>query len=233
MDLTLARRALSLGPTRVAQALFRRSLSAFAQKSPPPPLDGFDAAHQVQTSGFVGWEALKSGRSSDACNAGYLPVDEAILCEALAHIPEPSRFTFLDLGCGKGRALLVASRLPFQKILGVEISPTLAAIAGENARAGARPIEVHEGDAAEFPIPSGPFVIFMYHPFEAPVMRKVVQNITAALTVAPRSAYVIYVNPKLRALFDIEPILLSLHSASGEYAVWAANTVEAALQKPA
>jgi SAM-dependent methyltransferase len=29
--------------------------------------------------------------------------------------------TFIDLGCGKGRALLIAARLPYRRVIGVEI----------------------------------------------------------------------------------------------------------------
>jgi SAM-dependent methyltransferase len=39
---------------------------------------------------------------------------------------------FLDLGCGKGRAVLTASLLPFGRITGVELSPHLANIARRN-----------------------------------------------------------------------------------------------------
>jgi len=36
-----------------------------------------------------------------------------------------SKFTFIDLGAGKGRALLMASDYLFQKIIGVEFMPEL------------------------------------------------------------------------------------------------------------
>jgi SAM-dependent methyltransferase len=36
-----------------------------------------------------------------------------------------SQFTFVDLGCGKGRVLLMASDYPFQRIVGVEFMPEL------------------------------------------------------------------------------------------------------------
>src|SRR6266487_940212 len=36
-----------------------------------------------------------------------------------------SAFTFVDLGSGKGRALLIASMYPFARIVGVEVQPEL------------------------------------------------------------------------------------------------------------
>ncbi|MGA7383770.1 MAG: methyltransferase domain-containing protein, partial [Methylocella sp.] len=44
-----------------------------------------------------------------------------------------SEFIFIDLGCGKGLPLLIAARLGFAKIIGVEFSPKLAAVARSNA----------------------------------------------------------------------------------------------------
>jgi hypothetical protein len=43
-------------------------------------------------------------------------------------------FTFIDLGSGKGRALLMASAYPFKRIIGVEFMPELHRVAQENIR---------------------------------------------------------------------------------------------------
>ena len=43
-------------------------------------------------------------------------------------------FTFLDLGSGKGRTLLMASDYPFRRIVGVELLHSLHQIAQENLR---------------------------------------------------------------------------------------------------
>jgi len=43
-----------------------------------------------------------------------------------------SQFTFVDLGCGKGRVLLMASDYPFQGIIGVEFMPELVSAAQKN-----------------------------------------------------------------------------------------------------
>src|SRR5713101_6823082 len=45
---------------------------------------------------------------------------------------EAERFTFVDIGCGKGRILLSALALPFRRIVGVEFSPVLCRIAEKN-----------------------------------------------------------------------------------------------------
>jgi histone methylation protein DOT1 len=45
-----------------------------------------------------------------------------------------TQFTFVDLGSGKGRVLLMASDYPFKRIIGVEFMPELHRVAQENIR---------------------------------------------------------------------------------------------------
>lgn len=76
--------------------------------------------------------------------------------------PDWSRFSFVDLGCGKGRALLLASRHPFLQILGVELDSNLARTARANLRAfhapwqQCRTLAVHHADATAFDLPATP-----------------------------------------------------------------------------
>jgi hypothetical protein len=85
-------------------------------------------------------------------------------------------FTFVDFGCGKGRVLLSALAMPFVRIVGVELSPTLSKIAEKNvscARVIPRrcsSVQVICADASEFLMPDGPNVLFFYNPFPLEVM---------------------------------------------------------------
>src|SRR5207249_4650014 len=72
---------------------------------------------------------------------------------------------FLDLGCGMGRALLLAARLPFQRIIGVEISPRLCDDARRNVermlpKLVCRDIQVVASDAACYVIPPAVSVVY-------------------------------------------------------------------------
>jgi predicted RNA methylase len=40
--------------------------------------------------------------------------------------------TFVDIGSGKGRALIIAAEYAFKRIIGVEYSPSLATICRRN-----------------------------------------------------------------------------------------------------
>jgi SAM-dependent methyltransferase len=136
------------------------------------------------------------------------------LRRALAALPPVNSYTFLDLGCGKGRALLVASELPFRDVIGVELSASLAAIARRNAAIIARrdpqrtAVRIAEADASTFPIPAGDVVLFMYHPFGAELVAKVVRAVEAALVAERRSIFIIYYNPVAGHHFDVSRLLM-------------------------
>ncbi|MGL5832558.1 MAG: class I SAM-dependent methyltransferase [Waterburya sp.] len=128
-------------------------------------------------------------------------------------LPPLDSYTFLDLGCGKGRALLVASEFSFQDILGIELSPPLAEIARHNAEIVAHrfphrtKVRVQVADASRFPLPAGNLVIFLYHPFGEELVAKVVAGIEAALATEDRSIYIVYYNPVAGHCFDASPLL--------------------------
>lgn len=168
----------------------------------------FDRRHGTDTSGFVAATELpahEAARAHAVCYAGSQP---SVLRVAMAELPPVDSCTFLDLGCGKGRALLVASEFPFRDILGVELSAPLAEIARRNAALIAQrhpqrtAVRIAVADASTFPFPEGDLVLFMYHPFGAELVARVVAGLEAALAAASRSVYVIYYNPVAGHCFD-------------------------------
>jgi SAM-dependent methyltransferase len=173
----------------------------------------FDRLHGTDTSGWVSPAELPMEnpvRAHAICYAGSQP---SVLRRALAALPAVETCTFLDLGCGKGRALLVASEFPFYSILGVELSAPLAQIARHNAGLlrrrfpGRPPIAVVAADASTFPLPRGDLVLFLYHPFSEELVARVACAAERALAAAQRSLYVIYCNPVAGFRFDASPSL--------------------------
>jgi SAM-dependent methyltransferase len=117
---------------------------------------------------------------------------------------------FVDLGSGKGRAVLLACSLPFRKVVGVEFSPGLNLVAKENVQRyqGRRcDTELICADAAAYRLPDEPLVIFMNNPFRRPVMQKVVANIVASYRDLPRRIVVLYFRPECTELLDAIPFL--------------------------
>ena len=147
-----------------------------------------------------------------------------MLRQALMDIPSIDSCTFLDLGCGKGRALLVASEFDFRDIIGVELSPSLAAIARANAALLAKQhpsrtaVRVLVADASTFPLPGGDLVVFLYHPFGPDLVRKVVESVDAALGAGGPSIYIVYYNPVAGHCFDASRLLQRRYARTLMYA---------------
>lgn len=126
----------------------------------------------------------------------------------LKRINLPRTGVFLDLGCGKGRALILAAEFGFRSVVGVEFSELLCLIAKSNLSSYSKrypgPIEfqVIHADAAEYVILKDVKTIFMFNSFGNAVMAKVVRNIEESLQQHPRKLWNIYANPLQRELFD-------------------------------
>ncbi|HSS98535.1 MAG TPA: hypothetical protein VLK33_15975, partial [Terriglobales bacterium] len=87
----------------------------------------YDWDHRVDTTGAtVGWRERLLG----TLHSPYQPTESALFHEMLDSLKIDFReFTFIDLGSGKGRTLLMASDYPFRRIIGVELFPALHAVA--------------------------------------------------------------------------------------------------------
>ena len=119
----------------------------------------------------------------------------------LSTVPaSPEEFTFIDLGSGKGRTLLMASDYPFRRIIGVELLEELDAIARQNIaryhseRQKCFTIEALAGEAKQFEFPAEPTVLYLFNPFPLHVMRSVMANLQRSFESAPREVFVIYHN---------------------------------------
>jgi SAM-dependent methyltransferase len=143
------------------------------------------------------------------------PVNPLVFRDLVARVPcDPSADTFLDLGAGKGRALLLAAELGFRRIVGVERSARLCAIARANAeRCCARhpgaDVEVVQSDAATMAVPDDAGVVFLFDPFGPEVVSAVVAAIRRSLAARPRALHVVYANARLVSPFvaaGFEPV---------------------------
>jgi len=170
----------------------------------------YDWDHRVNTtSGAVGWRDRLLGMFHSA----YQPTEPAAFHEMLVALQQMARpgettlnfrdYTFIDLGSGKGRTLLMASDYPFHRIVGVELLPSLHEIAQENLRQYKNEsqrcftLESICADATAFPLPAEPLVIFLFNPFPESGMRRLMANLEQSLRLHPRPAYVLYHNPLL------------------------------------
>jgi len=139
---------------------------------------------------------------------GYSGSQPGVMRKVFAMLPGAAQYSFLDLGCGKGRPLLVATEFPFKEIVGIELSLALAQIARNNAEimsnhySGRRRVRIEVGDATKSPIPSGDVVLFMANPFDEAMIRKMAVRVEAALALEERRIFVVYLNPTFGGCFD-------------------------------
>jgi SAM-dependent methyltransferase len=152
------------------------------------------------TSATVGWRTRLLG----LLNSPYQPIEPQLFREIMASLEiDFSQFTFLDVGSGKGRALLLAAEYPFRRVIGVELLPELNSIAEENIRRflgekrGCPDIQTRCGDATEFALPDGPLAVFLFNPLPEAGLKKLVGNIEGSLRENLRPLYVVYANPEL------------------------------------
>jgi SAM-dependent methyltransferase len=113
--------------------------------------------------------------------------------------PTPSD-VFVDLGSGKGRGLIVAGRLPYKHVLGVEIDKELSRLAQQNLdrarlRLRAERVECITGSALDWPIPDDASVIFMFNPFIGPTFSAVISGIIDSYDRNPRALHIVYEHP--------------------------------------
>jgi SAM-dependent methyltransferase len=166
----------------------------------------YDWDHRVDTtSGTVCWRERLLGKFLSP----YQPTEPSLFKEMMAGLPIAfDEFTFVDLGSGKGRTLLMASDYAFKKIIGVEIIQEIHQIAQENlARYKSETqkcfaLEAICGDASEFVFPVEPLVLYLFNPLPESGLRRVVANLEQSLIAQPSAVYVLYHNPLLEVVLS-------------------------------
>ncbi len=184
------------------------------------PIHPFDQMHGVDTSGLVPAKHLITGHANDEHVTAYYGVAPSILRKLIDEWretipPHPiSSYTFIDIGSGKGRGLLVASEFHFRKVVGIELNPDLVAIARKNdahwiqthaedsTSPRLAPIEILEQDVLDYEFPNTPTLLFLFHPFEAPVLRKLLRNIETQFARRPDTLDLLYVNAECANVLD-------------------------------
>ena len=101
------------------------------------------------------------------------------------HLPIGQDETFVDYGCGAGRVMILAAEAGFDRVIGIEFSPRMAALCRKNLKtyarrhAGSTEFRLVEGDAAEVDVSDGARVFFFYSPFKWNIYEKVLAKLEA------------------------------------------------------
>jgi hypothetical protein len=227
-----------------ASSLLLRELWGFLRDSTPSrrrqrygDMD-YDWEQRVNTtSGTVGWRTRLVG----IFHSPYQPTDPALFREMMAALPiDFCNFTFIDIGSGKGRTLLMASEYPFKKIIGVELIAELHRAAEENVSGyQARSNQSHSQrdayprgtptepvrietlcmDAREFVFPETPLVVYLFNPLPEAGLRQVMCNLEQSWERTPRPVWIVYHNPLLEGVLAESARLVKVASKK-EYSVF-------------
>jgi len=173
----------------------------------PAPVHPIDREFGIDTSGTISARRLASGNGLlDRNSIGYAGSQPSVVHKALMAIWNVTLCnTFIDLGCGKGRALAVAGGFPFDRMIGIELSSSLAKIARRNVAIlknrgipnVSSDIDILVGDAS---VPDlngcGSTVIYLYNSFGEPIIRRLLAHLEAHVEANPdQKLWLVYYNP--------------------------------------
>lgn len=194
-----------------------------------PAIHPFDTLHGTDTSGLIPGHILAQGTSAKLEDlTAYYAVAPSILHALLdlwlqrTHPQSIRKTVFLDVGAGKGRALLLASQLPFLRVEGIELNPALAAIARNNISLWHKdlqaqslsPIHLHHADATRHPLPLESTLAFLFHPFELPLLRRFLRHVETSQASHSTPFDILYVNAEHDSFLDRHPAFTRLWTGS-------------------
>jgi SAM-dependent methyltransferase len=184
----------------------------------------YDWDHRVDTtSATVAWKDRLRG----LFHSPYQPTEPALFREMVLSLRiDFSQSTFIDIGSGKGRTLLMASDFPFRRILGVELLPGLHRIAKNNIlryKSDAQKCGVIETvceDATRFVFPAEAMVLYLFNPLPEAGLVQVISNLEQSLEQYRRPVHVLYHNPLLERVLA-ESKRFKKISGTDQYSVYA------------
>ena len=194
----------------VRQAVQRARGSRGMEK---PALHPFDEEHGTDTSGLVSGGGLFSGHEHDRFSVAYYGMSPSRMRRAFAQWRETAgtvgveEYSFVDIGSGKGRAMMLASELPFREVVGVELNASLHQVAEKNLKMwresgrALSPVRLVQGDVLGLSLPEGRLLIFMYNPFLAPMLRRLLARVEAAAGGRRGEIDLLYVVPQQEDVF--------------------------------
>jgi hypothetical protein len=157
----------------------------------------FDRRYNADTRNIVpvptdGGEVARHATRYRGSTVGFVPF---VLTRVPLRIEDA---VFVDLGSGKGRVLVEAAAFPFRAIVGIEFSPPLHAAATrlvseyERRNRCLGRVDLKCMSAADYVLPGYPAVIYLYNPFDAAVLRSVIDRLLRRA--APTR--IVYLNPQ-------------------------------------
>jgi hypothetical protein len=194
--------------------------------------EDFDQKYGVDTNPIIRRASLDITETMPSAYKGYMPSRLDVFQAAIEQLDNHvtlADFDFIDIGAGKGRCLLLASAWPFRAIIGVEISPQLIGIAQANidtysdATQRCTSFSLVCADILDYRFPPRPSVLYMFNPFERPVVVSLLGNIERSLIESPRKLFLVYQNALHGRVFD-ESSIFARRFEGPRYVVYETDT---------
>jgi SAM-dependent methyltransferase len=158
----------------------------------------FDRKYGVRTSGHIQLSKTSFDPAKLNKATAYGPVNAWGFRKLLRILNLPKSSSFVDLGCGLGRACILAAEYGFSKVTGVELAPELCDVARENidkcqvTAARQVPVDIVEGDVLNYCDEATDDVYFMYRPFSLDFLHEVVGKLVDRAASLKKPFTVIY-----------------------------------------
>jgi len=185
----------------------------------------FDMRYGLDTERGVELGDLDVKSDNKGRGEPYQPVRVRQFRKLMNALDFPSDSVFVDLGSGKGRALLLASEYGFKRVVGVEFSPELCQVARCNWSAYRKKsgigvdVQIVEADVADYEIEDDENVFFLNNPFDGVVLDKVLKNIGRSVEKKHRQVWLIYNHPQHRDIIERQTLFVKSAKFSHNFLV--------------
>lgn len=153
--------------------------------------------HGIETAGRVELEELGLAGKD---RVYYKPTEWLTLPRILPRREVAESDVFVDFGSGLGRVVYQAANYPFRRVVGIELSDQLNAVARRNIernrdRLRCQEVELVTTDVLDYEIPDDVTVAFFANPFQGETFATVIERLLASVDRRPRRLRIIYRNP--------------------------------------
>jgi SAM-dependent methyltransferase len=202
---SLGRKLVSSLRGRGVRASFR-SLRSYLRRELRKYREGaFDRRYGTETHQRIDLSELPSldGKLQPAhADWSYEAIDDKRFRRLMRRVPaDPAALNFIDVGAGKGRAIMLAAQYPFHRVIGVEFAAELVRLARQNTEifatkvAPLAPIELVLADFLAYTPPAHDAVFFLKNPFPHRIAREVIARIEELARAHMREAFIVYTEP--------------------------------------
>jgi len=127
--------------------------------------------------------------------------------------PGKKNMTYIDIGCGKARIMIQGIETGFNRLIGVELVPSIADLGRKNIRKALTQMnktanwDIVSQDVQSYAYPDTDLALYLYNPFDPPVFEKFLDNLINNLNANPRKMTLIYHHAYCADLLDACPVL--------------------------